>query len=464
VAVRIAVEVFDSIDPKPFKQFAMGGWLTGAQGDPDVFGDVLPDLNAPYACMNPPLDLKGRRMQPEEWIPIVGEARVKWPFTWFEYDFALEQPSFHGRRVVKDVINAWDENADGLIAEFWRTKMLSPMFALYRNLTWSYASTGEQLKHTLPSGRAERHQKIDEVYLDWANHEFGAGPAAARITADLARFDKTEHFPNVTNFIEGADDIYSQGYILGDDWGSDHVWGPWEEEATQFDWIDQWDDLRSQIQGAGNLARFDYWHKVYLAHKLMCEFASNLNQYKAKTEEGDLIGAAKHRSRLARLWEQIMSKKAQAVHDEVDLGAILNLDWRTWRNWVEGKYDQNFIAAGGTLPDDKDPTRVYHGDKFITVIPVRGMVKPDEDLNIKALIMGNVIEPTLYYRSLGSGDFTSIPLIHDARGVYRGTIPGQRDDFEWYITANTNLGDVVFPATAGADLAERMYQTVVVSF
>jgi hypothetical protein len=462
--VRTAVEVFNSIDPKPFKQFAMGGWLTGAQGNPDVFGDVLPDLNAPYACMNPPLDLQGRRMQPEEWIPMVGEARAKWPFTWFEYDFALEQPSFHGRRVVKDVINAWDENADGLIAEFWRTKMLAPMFALYRDLTWSYAATGKSLKHALPEGRTERHQKIDEVYLDWANHEFGSGPVAARIASDLARFDKTEHFPNVTNFIEGADDIYSQGYILGDDWGSDHVWGPWEEEAAQFDWIDQWDDLRTQIQGAGNLARFDYWHTVYQAHQLMCEFASNLNQYEAKTDEGDLTGAAKHRSRLARLWKQIMSTKAQAVHDEVDLGAILNLDWRTWRNWVVGKYDKKFIEAGGTLPVDNNPSQAYSGGKFITVIPVLSQVKPDEAFNIKTLIMGDVSEPTLYYRNLGAGSFTSIPLTHDARAVFRGTIPGQADDFEWYITAKTSLGAVVFPASAGADPAKRMYQTVVVSF
>jgi hypothetical protein len=463
-SIQTAVDVFNSMDQKPFKQFATGGWITGAQGDPDVFGDVLPDLNAVYACINPPYTKSGRRMRAEDWIHTIPVERVKWPFTWFEYDFALEQPSFHGRRVVKDVINAWDENADGLIAEFWRTKMLTPMFALYKDLTWNYASTGEPLKHKLPEGRSEQHKKIDEIYLDWASHEFGAGPAADQIASDLARFDKTEHFPNVTNFIEGADDIYSQGYILGDDWGSDHIWGPWEEEAAQFDWIDHWDNLRTQIQGAGNLARFDYWHTVYQAHKLMCEFASNLNQYEAKTNAGDLAGAAEHRSRLAGLWEQIMSAKAQAVHDEVDLGAILNLDWRTWRNWVEGKYDKNFVAAGGTLPDDKTPTQIYHGDKFIIVIPVRTQVRPDEALKIKALIPGEVNEPVLYYRTLGSKAFTTMGLIHEARGVYRATIPGQVDDFEWYIAAKTSLGEVVFPASAGADPAERMYQTVVVCF
>jgi hypothetical protein len=54
-------------------------------------------------------------------------------------------------------------------------------------------------------------------------------------------------------------------------------------------------------------------------------------------------------------------------------------------------------------------------------------------------------------------------MTHDARGVYRAAIPGQKNDFEWYVTANTSLGDVVFPATASAEPDKRMYQTVVVA-
>jgi len=159
----------------------------------------------------------------------------------------------------------------------------------------------------------------------------------------------------------------------------------------------------------------------------MCEFASNLNQYESKTGSGDLAGAVQHRSRLARLWEQIMSTKVQCVHDEVDLGAILNLEWRTWRNWVVGKYDENFMEAGGTLPADKDPSQMYFGGKFITCIPVLTQARPGESVRIKALIMGDVSHPTLYYRILGSKTFTEMVMAHDARGVYRAVIPGQKD-------------------------------------
>jgi hypothetical protein len=463
--IKTAVEVYESMAHKPFDQFALGGWITGAQGKPDVFGNVLPDLNAAYASMNPPYNMEGKQMKTEEWIDKIPSKRVKWPFTWMEYDYALEQPSFHMHRVFEDAWDAYEQNADGFIGEFWRTKMIAPMFAAFKDVTWDYSSTDKKIIHDIPSDHDGRYAKIDAVHLDWATHEFGPGPAADHIAYYFAEFEKRDdkRFRNVTNFIEGADGIYSQGYIKGDDWGSNHIWGPWEEEKFWFKWIDDWSNVRDQGEGAGNLARFDYWYNVLKAHKLMANFASELNQYEAKTEVGNLIEAADHRSKLARLWEKIMSTQVQRIYDEVDLGVILNLDWRTWKNWVEGKYDRNFMEAGGTLPEDKDPKQIYTGDLFITCIPLLTLVKPDEAVDIKALIMGEVSNPTLYYRTLGNTTFTSSPMGHEARGVYRAIIPGQENDFEWYVTANTSLGDVVFPATAGAEPSERMYQTVVVA-
>jgi hypothetical protein len=464
-SIRIAWETYHAMEEKPFRHFATGGWILGAQGNPDVFGDVLPDLNAPYACMNPPYTREGRRMNTGEWIEMIPEGRLRWPFTWLEYDFALEQPSFHMYRILEDGQDAWEQRADGFLAEFWRTKMIAPMFTAFKDLSWDYASTGKEITHDIPMEHAGRHAKIDTLHLDWAIHEFGPGPAADFLAARFAVFEKREEdrFMNVTNFIEGADDIYSQGFIKGDDWGSDHIWGPWEEEVHKLEWIDRWEALRPTVSGAGNLARFDYWLHTLKAYKQMAEFASELNQYEARTRSGELEIAAVHRSGLARLWEMINSQLVQKIHDEVDLGVILNLHWRTWRNWVEGKYDADYIRAGGTLPADKNPSQHYHGDKFITCMPLLTHVNPGEAVHIKALIMGKVTHPELHYRKLGVGSFSTIDMAHDARGVYRATIPGQREDFEWYVTANTNLGNVIFPATAGAIETERIYQTVVVA-
>jgi hypothetical protein len=128
-----------------------------------------------------------------------------------------------------------------------------------------------------------------------------------------------------------------------------------------------------------------------------------------------------------------------------------------------GKYDANFVSAGGTLPPDKDPSQEYSGNKFITCMPLLTHVEPGEDIRIKALIMGEADHPELHYRTLGDEEFKTIDMSHEARGVYRASIPGQEEDFEWYVTAGTNLGDVIFPATAGAIVAERNYQTVVVT-
>ena len=114
------------------------------------------------------------------------------------------------------------------------------------------------------------------------------------------------------------------------------------------------------------------------------------------------------------------------------------------------------------MPEDKDPSKEYSGDKFITCIPVMTQVKKGEPLKIKALIMGDAENPVLFYRNLGKSSFQSIDMDHDSRGVYRSEIPGQEDDFEWYVSASTSLGAVVFPATAEEENSSGIYQTVVV--
>ena len=463
--IQTAVAVYESMSPKPFEEFATCGWILGAQDDPDVFGDVLPSLKTPFSYMNPPFDKDGDDMPTKKWLSMIPENRIKWPFTWMEYDYALEQPSFHMYRVLEDAWNAYEQRADGLIGEFWRTKMIAPMFAAFKDVTWDYSSTSKAIIHNLPADHESRHERIDDIYVDWAVHEFGPGPTARWIAELLAEFEKRDvrRFRNVTDFLEGADNIYSQGYITGGDWGSNHRWGPWQEEQVHLDWVNQWDVLREQISGAGNLARYDYWRHVFKSYKLMAEFACELNRYEETTTSGDLEAAAGHRGRLARLWELIMSTLVQRIHDEVDLGVILNLHWRTWRNWVEGHYDAEFLDAGGKLPENMDPSSEYSGGKFIICMPLLTRVCPNEPVSIKALMMGNVTKPTLHFRTLGSMSFQHISMELDARGVYRVRIPGQRDDFEWYVTANTSLGDVIFPATAGALPKQRMYQTVVVA-
>ena len=464
--MKTAVRVYENMNPEPFKKFATGGWMLGAEGNPNLFAKVFPDTGTPFSSMSAPFGKIGPYPGAVEWTDDIPSERVKWPFTWFEFDYGLEQPQFNVYRVLHDASSAFEKETDGLIAEFWRTKMLSVMFAAYKEATWDYAPTGQEIEVDLPSGDQDIYALVDSVYLDWASHEFGLGPAAEQIAKDLSRFDRNwedRTFKDVTNFSEGADGIYSQGYITGEAWWTEEEWGPWEKEKKKLEWIDKWANLRKKIDGAGNKARFDYWHNVFKVYKNMAHFACELNQYKAKTDSGDLVSAAKHRSKLARIWEQMMNAQVQRVHDEVDLGEIINLHWRTWENWVVGIYDANFIEAGGTLPKDSEPSQSYTGKKFITCIPVLTQVPQGESVDVKALIMGEVENPTLHYRFLGNDSFKTIAMTHDDRGVYKVTIPGQNEDFEWYVSANTSLGDVVYPDSAGATQDKRNYQTVIVT-
>jgi hypothetical protein len=75
--------------------------------------------------------------------------------------------------------------------------------------------------------------------------------------------------------------------------------------------------------------------------------------------------------------------------------------------------------------------------------------------------MGQVSEVTIHYRKLGSSEFESLPMPHVNRGVYQIQLPDQEEDFEWYVAAKTDLGDVVYPATARANTSSQ-YQTVIV--
>jgi hypothetical protein len=64
--------------------------------------------------------------------------------------------------------------------------------------------------------------------------------------------------------------------------------------------------------------------------------------------------------------------------------------------------------------------------------------------------------PTLKYRVLGGSTWTSITASNVGRSVYSATIPGQTQDFEYYLES----GSAVYPVTANS--TSPIYQTVVV--
>ncbi len=122
------------------------------------------------------------------------------------------------------------------------------------------------------------------------------------------------------------------------------------------------------------------------------------------------------------------------------------------------KWDAALEAGlGGPIPPEANPYMNYTGSACVKVTPARTQVADGESLELRVLIMENPTSATLYYRSLGGGSYTNLSLTHVARGVYGVTIPAQSEEFEYYIDAQTPIGNAVYPASA-----PTINQTVVV--
>jgi hypothetical protein len=114
-------------------------------------------------------------------------------------------------------------------------------------------------------------------------------------------------------------------------------------------------------------------------------------------------------------------------------------------------------GLGVSLPPEANPSAFYTGNPFVKVTQARSQIYKGKSMKLTALIMAPPATATLYYRPLGEGSFQSKSLSHVARSVYEITIPAQQDDFEYYIQAETAIGNATYPVTA-----PEINQTVVV--
>jgi hypothetical protein len=168
--------------------------------------------------------------------------------------------------------------------------------------------------------------------------------------------------------------------------------------------------------------------------------------------------ALDYRITLADLWSQIMTLMVEKATNASDLGEIINLETVNWKQLMINKWDEILTnGLGESLPLSAYPNKNYTGSPCVKVTPARTQVYGGESLELTILIMGNPTSAKLYYRPLGSDSYSDITLNHVARGVYKVSIPPQIDDFEYYINAETSIGNAKYPVTA-----PDINQTVVV--
>ena len=422
----------------PF-QIGHAGWRLGTVNplNPAEFEDVFPP-EAPF------FSLWGEATGYES----LSAERVKWPATWLEYDWGLAQPQLAVYRVHEDAKAAWDKDCDGLISEHWRTRIMSANVGSMKDLLWCYGPTGSPVTKTVPS---DGGAFVDSYYLDWAERQFGPEKAS-----EIAAIFSGQDWETLPHALEWAEEMTGSFYMVPGAILCNSA--DWSTEQSNYDFVGQLEALRPQIVGTGNLERFDYWLKAMQALKIMGEYGCIRDDFENACDAGNWNTALTYRQQMADLWEQLMTLMVEKCTNASDLGEIINLEIVNWKQLMMNKWDAEMEnGLGEPLPPEANPSTDYTGGAFVKVAPARTQVNAGESLTLKVLIMENPTSVTLYYRLLGGGSYHNISLTNVARGVYEVTIPAQSDDFEYYIEAQTPIGNATFPVTAPS-----INQTVVV--
>jgi hypothetical protein len=296
----------------------------------------------------------------------------------------------------------------------------------------------------------ERSLGASAFYDDWTEINFG--PQAAPEISKLFKKLDGKAFPEISGWGAGPGRVTVKNK-------------PWTEEAKRFTFVDEMEAIRPVVKGAGNLERFDYWLNTFRFTRAMAQFGCAVGEMSQvmKGPNVDKVRALTVRKELARLWVAMIRFQIAAVDTPGEMGTIANLEQQS-RGAAQllTKHDAALIKLLGTeLPAACQPSKAYEGPARIIVPTVRTQVALDEKLTLKIILPG-VNQPNranLYWRTMGSGNYKTVPIKSIARSVYSVTLPSANKDFEYYIRiSNSNGAKLIWPATA-----PQLNQTVIVA-
>jgi hypothetical protein len=238
----------------------------------------------------------------------------------------------------------------------------------------------------------------------------------------------------------------------------------WETEKPKFKFVDAFAALRPEVQGAGNLERFDYWLNTFRFTRAMAQFGCAAGELHLimKAPVVDKNRALIVREELARLWVGMIRLQMAAVDTPGELGTIANLEQqsRGAARLLDGHDAALEKILGTPLPSACTPSMKYEGPAHLIVPTVRSIVEPGKPLALKIVTLSEqpVKSLVVRIRPLGGESWQEIKVQPVARAVYNATLPSADKDFEYHITALTADGqELLWPATA-----PELNQTVVV--
>jgi hypothetical protein len=298
-----------------------------------------------------------------------------------------------------------------------------------------------------PSPR-DRAMPIDDFYQDFARANFGpavAGPASRL----MAKMDGLR-MPAASDWKNGPGNLVPNPK-------------PWSEEKLRYAFVDEFAALRPQVEGAGNLDRFDYWLDTWRAAAVMAEACCVRGQLDRAMAAKDDETALADRLELARVWAHLLSLQAALVRTPGELGTIANLEQHTRKEsrFLEEHDPVLSETLGKPLPAEAAPSRSYTGPPRLIVPTVRTTVRAGESLALKVIVLDPAPPRStrLHLRPLGRGSWREFPVSLVSRAVHAVTLPAAQEDFEYYLTAETASGGrLLWPPTA-----PQLSQTVVVT-
>ncbi len=417
------------------------GWVLGPPQSPALFDQFLPK-QMPMSCINRTV---GNTPVEPGFANVQG--RPKWAIPWMEDDPGLTMPQLWAARMRRDAVDARKYGCTGLFGIHWRTRVLAPNVSALAKAAWD--QTGWKGQATAGPDGKMRYEPIADFYADWARSEFGP-EAAEPIAAIFTRLDS--HLPRPADWVTGPGSIRPDPL-------------PWAQVQQTYAFVDQLAALRPQVTGPGNLERFDYWLDQFRSLRsigqvrcVWARFDAALAKAKAEKDPQAQKKLAREsvlpvRKELMAAFSELQRYVLATVTNAGEMGNVCNWQQQTLPILLTKPGQELAKLLGEDLPADAMPSKQYAGQPRLFVREVRtGIVSGDRFRLSVTILGGEPAAAAVYWRPLGSGDFSTTPLEHVARGVYKATLPAEavKADFEYYVQATVGDKPLVFPPTAPA--------------
>jgi hypothetical protein len=382
------------------------------------------------------------------------KGRPKWAIPWMEDDPGLTMPQLWTGRMRRDAADALKYGCSGLMGIHWRTRILGPNVSALAQAAWNQAGwKGEAT--TVVDGKSH-YSPVADFYADWSQAEFGP-EAAAPIAAIFTRIDG--HLPRPADWVTGPGSIKPDSR-------------PWEQVQKDYAFVDELAALRPRLKGVGDLERLDYWLNNFRYLRSIAQVRCVWGRFDAAMKKVRSEKDADTQKSLARQLALPIRKELVAAFAEVhryllatvsnpgELGNVANWQQQTLPVLLTAPGQELAKLLGQNLPADAVPSKQFLGKPRLFVPEVRTSLRAGEPLNLTIGILGGSPQnAVLHWRPLGRGEYSKVPLMHVARGVYSVTLPTKdtQADFEYYVEATVGGQSLRFPATAPA-----ISQTIVV--